>query len=493
MAIQITSLVDEITGDSFPGIPDWLEGVDHVSDGGDIRELPQHIQDVIYLHFRAKSGNMESAEELAVRYEAGTIPCIGPESLKVGMDWHAFAVTLGSSRSALRLAQLNEWLFQDSGGKAYRAASDKMAVKAIELVLSGRRRGRMEETMIAMVAAKLLLGRDCQTDEVLRVIAMLVTDEHCTGHPDLAWVTQQLRQLNCKNGNDPLSVQVIDSTLTDDHEFKAGIYKRLQKPLPLVPAPHDPEFILENLNQEFPWFCSINEEIYKQLVVAGHAQLPAFRIRPLLLAGPPGCGKTTWTKRLAQLAGVPMWPVMAAGGADSMFLRGTPRGWSSARPGAVLQAMVSDEIANPLFVLDELEKASDDHRNGRLWDTLLQLIEPATAVNYLDECLQVKCNLSWVNWIGTCNTLGRLPRPLIERFTVMLVELPGEEHFDALVTGVTRQFAAELGMDVRMLPAFDREDLAILRQCRSPREINRVGRMIIEDRLVHARRHASRM
>lgn len=227
-------------------------------------------------------------------------------------------------------------------------------------------------------------------------------------------------------------------------------------------------------------------------MVQQHSAMPAFKLRPLLLAGPPGTGKTTYVKRLADLAGVPFRSVMAGGGNDSMFLRGTPRGWSSSRPGAVLQAMATESIANPLFLVDELEKASPDGKSGRIWDVLLQMLEPATAKVCLDESLQVPCDLSWVSWIATVNEVGALPRPLLERFTVVVVQPPGSEHFETLVTSVVRQFAQELGIDARMLPTLDNDNLDVLRRCNGPREISRTTRMMIEKKLVEDRRKMRR-
>ena len=222
------------------------------------------------------------------------------------------------------------------------------------------------------------------------------------------------------------------------------------------------------------------------MLVGQHSATPAFRIRPLLLAGLPGVGKTTWTKRLAELCKVPFRSVMAGGGTDSMFLRGTPRGWSSARPGAVIQTISTEGIANPIFLVDELEKASTSNHNGNIWDVLLQLLEPASSRTYLDECLQVPCDLSWVSWIATVNTLSNLPKPLLERFTVVLVESPGEGHFMALVEGAIRAFAKDMGVDQRMLPAFEAGDLEMLRRCKNPRETNRMVRMILEHGLVQS-------
>ena len=166
------------------------------------------------------------------------------------------------------------------------------------------------------------------------------------------------------------------------------------------------------------------------------------------------------------------------------FLRGLARGWSSSRPGGILQLMAVEGVANPLILIDELEKASTSNHNGRIWDVMLQMLEPATSRNYLDECLQVSCDLSKVSWIATANELSMLPAPLLDRFTVILVEPPDESHFMTLVNGAVSNFANELGNDVRMLPAFEIDDLDFIKRSKNPREINRVVRLILEHKLV---------
>jgi ATP-dependent Lon protease len=104
----------------------------------------------------------------------------------------------------------------------------------------------------------------------------------------------------------------------------------------------------------------------------------------------------------------------------------------------------------------------------------------------------VPCDLSWVSWIATVNEIGQLPKPLLERFTVVLVLAPGEEHFNTLVNGVLNSFAKELGLDTRMLPALDNSDLDVLRMCSGPREISRTARMMVEMKLVNDRRKMMR-
>lgn len=466
---------------NLPDIPDWLQlNVDLLADDWyESKKMPDNLFEAATLFRRAKEGCADSAQRLALKFETGDIP--GGVDIDKAMKWHAFAADQGSFSSALRLAKLLAWNDRTED----RAQAVVMAERALEILVVSRYLHK-DDSLQAAAAALFLLEKN-PSPEARTLIQQLLAHNRFQGHPDFDRIALGMRRLGCRDGQDLLSLQVVQTKIVEDGDFKAGIYKALETPLPLVPVATDPDAIRAILDREFPWFHKVNAEVCRQMSIAQFSTKPAFRIRPLLLAGLPGVGKTTWARRLAELCKVPFRTVMAAGGSDAMYLRGTARGWSTARPGALLQTIATEGIANPLFLVDELEKASDDSRNGRIWDVLLQMLEPASSKAYLDECLQQPCDLSWVSWIATVNTVGGLPKPLLDRFTVLLVEAPSESHFMSVVEGAVRGFAKELGLDQRMMPVLDVVDLDVLRRCRNPREINRTVRMMLENGLVKSR------
>jgi len=181
------------------------------------------------------------------------------------------------------------------------------------------------------------------------------------------------------------------------------------------------------------------------------------------MVGPPGTGKTRFAQRLADLVKVGFGQVNAAGSADNRMLAGTARGWASAQPCLPLIVMKTTKAANPLILVDEVDKAQGSH-NGDLRATLLTMLEPRNAKTWFDECLLADADLSQVNWVLTANTLKGIPAPLVSRVRVVRVEQPAPEHFDSILSGIRWDLAADLGLAPHDLPQWSPEVIAALRE-----------------------------
>jgi hypothetical protein len=479
MLITLSDVEDKIR--DLPPLPSWLEAMVEKESDDTMQWLEDEsiLASSMYSLFRrARQGNAETACLMAQRFETGEVP--GGPSLDDAMLWYEHAAQIGSAKAAYRLAVLQAW----QSPKEPLAGYD-MALLALQNISNEGKSFRWRSEEGWSLAAKIVLHalQKGVVNDGNQALDNLMVMEGFRKHPDFEEIAALIRKLS--RGADPnLNMLVVSAKIVDEGDFRAGIYRKLEKPISLVPTPIDVSEINTVLDTEFPWFASINALVCRQLAASQFGSKPAFKVRPLLLAGAPGVGKTTWVKRLAELCEVPFRAIMAAGNNDVMFLRGTPRGWSSARPGAVLQTMATELVANPIFLVDELEKSSPDSRNGRLWDVLLQLLEPSSAKTYLDECLQVPADLSWVSWIATANELGNIPKPLLDRFTIVVADSPGDEHFKTIVRGSITRYAKELGIDQRMLPQLTQEEVEVLQTCKSPREISRTVALMMEKGLV---------
>lgn len=180
------------------------------------------------------------------------------------------------------------------------------------------------------------------------------------------------------------------------------------------------------LHDEFPWLAPATDAVWQALRLSAVRGAEGVRIPPLLLAGPPGIGKTTWARKLGSLIGVPTGIIEATSEPSSFALVGTQRGWSSAASGKPLDLILRTKIANPVFVVDEIEKAGRTmSQSGGAYDMtsgLLSLLERESSQSWQCPYFQLPFDMSWISWILTANDASRLPAPLRSR--VNTIELP---------------------------------------------------------------------
>lgn len=239
-------------------------------------------------------------------------------------------------------------------------------------------------------------------------------------------------------------------------------YGDLCRPMALRRLPAGHAVLREVLLAEFPWMEEAVEAVLADCVLREAAGVSSFTFRPLLLVGPAGTGKTRFAQRLAELCGTGFGLVNAAGSNDNRSLAGTARGWTSAQPCLPLMVMKAAMTANPIILVDEVDKAGAS-QNGDLRATLLTMLEPLSAKAWFDECLMAPANLSHISWVLTANSLKGIPGPLLSRVRVVAVGQPRPEHFDCILAGIHRDLAIDLGVSVSDLPYWSPEVVDALR------------------------------
>jgi hypothetical protein len=243
------------------------------------------------------------------------------------------------------------------------------------------------------------------------------------------------------------------------------VYQPLAAPMPLRPVPRDAGKRLAALAEAAPAFAAPIAEIRRTLALAAHAGRPSPRLRPILLVGAPGIGKTWFARRLAQALDLPFAGLNLGGATDNRCLQGTARGWSAATPAWPIAEMARLSVPNPLLFLDEVDKAGGQRENnGRAHDTLLAMIEPESAAGWFDECLRTTADLRNVLWIMAANETRGIPAPLLSRLSVHQIEPPPASAFQSVLTGLLGGIAGDIGCEPADLPALELETQDALRR-----------------------------
>lgn len=229
----------------------------------------------------------------------------------------------------------------------------------------------------------------------------------------------------------------------------------------------------DQLRARFPHFSSEIDLVLRQ-------RMP-FR---LLLVGSAGCGKTSFAKALADALKLPTVTYPSGGASDSSFA-GTSAQWSSVRASVPLQLIQRSHTANPLIVLDEVEKAGTSRHNGSLFDSLLAFLDPASSRRILDPALEVEVDLSAVSYVATANELLGVPGPLRDRLRVIQMPDPRPEHLKQLVGTALDDLAAERAVDRRWFAPLAEDELDLVRQVwigGSLRRLRRVVELVADGR-----------
>lgn len=179
---------------------------------------------------------------------------------------------------------------------------------------------------------------------------------------------------------------------------------------------------MDALFDQLPNFTRVLEDIRKHLALCVDSN-DSIELPPMLLLGEPGVGKTHFARKIAQLLGTGFGFVPMSSLTAGWVLSGASSQWKNAKPGKVFDTFVNGDYANPVIVVDEIDKASADGQYDPL-GALYELLENETATRFVDEFVELPIDASGAVWLATANDAVRIPEPLLNRLAVYEIDAP---------------------------------------------------------------------
>ena len=229
--------------------------------------------------------------------------------------------------------------------------------------------------------------------------------------------------------------------------------------------------VMDELYDDLPNFADVLDDIKRQLSLCVTSS-DNLELAPILLLGDPGIGKTHFAKRISKLLGTGFGFISMSSLTAGWIIGGASSQWKNAKPGKVFETFLRGEYANPVMVIDEIDKSAADGTYDPL-GALYSLLEHDTAAEFIDEFVEIPIDASDVVWIATANDARVIPEPILNRMNVYQIEAPDEAAARRIAAVIYREIRTEHDWGRRFPPEPCAQVLDRM-SCLSPREMRRL-------------------
>jgi len=201
----------------------------------------------------------------------------------------------------------------------------------------------------------------------------------------------------------------------------------------LVSIPCDWQKQCDELQHNFPNFNEVTQFVRHQFALSSVSD-QQLRFPPFLLVGDAGIGKTEYMLTLANLCHTRLEVIDIANAQSGSALSGSESYWGNTQTGEIFNSLMFDDIANPIFMLDEIDKVSESASHQPL-SALHGLLEARQAKQFKDLSVpEILMDASHIIWIATANSVESIEKPILDRFLVFHVETPTAKQMRNIVS-----------------------------------------------------------